>query len=67
MTKRAIDRSDDIMALHEALRARLDTDILVESLETRARKTFEEISTREGLEAAIAWRDSPFPTAGTGG
>ena len=62
MTKRAINRTFEVMGLHEALRAGLDTAVQLESLETPSRVKFREITRREGLKAAIAWRDSRFPS-----
>jgi len=34
--------------------------VQIENLETPERKTFQEITRREGLKAAIAWRDARF-------
>ena len=64
LTKEAINRSYEIMGMKQALRMGLDIDIQIESLETPDRKTFNEISRRDGLKAAVAWRESRF--AGTG-
>lgn len=66
MTKSAINRAYEIMGMREALKAGLDTEIMIESLETPERKTFKDIAAREGLKAAIAWRDSRFRSHGTG-
>jgi|SRR5690348_14160951 enoyl-CoA hydratase len=63
MTKRAINRSYEMMGMLAALDMGLDTDALIESLETPEGKTFREIRQRDGLKAALAWRDSRF--AGT--
>ena len=60
MTKRAVNRSYEMMGMLAALDMGLDTDILIESLETPEGKTFREIRQREGLKAALAWRDSRF-------
>ena len=66
MTKQSINRTFETMGLREALRANLDIAVQIENLETPERKTFQEITRREGLKAAIAWRDarftSPSPT-----
>ena len=60
MTKEAINRTYEIMGMNQALRMALDVDVQIESLETPERKTFSEISKKEGLKAAIAWRDARF-------
>ncbi|MFQ5935155.1 MAG: enoyl-CoA hydratase/isomerase family protein [Acidiferrobacterales bacterium] len=58
MTKEAINRSFDAMGFREALRANLDLAVQLESLETPSRKKFKEITKRDGLKAAIAWRET---------
>ena len=58
MTKEAINRSFEGMGFREALKANLDIAVQLESLETPSRKKFKEITEREGLRAAIAWRDA---------
>jgi enoyl-CoA hydratase len=64
LTKRAINRSFDIMGMQQALDMALDTDVEIESLETPESRTFAEISRRDGLKAAIAWRDARFGGGG---
>lgn len=60
LTKRAINRSYAIMGMREALLMAHDIDVEIESLETPESKSFEEIARREGLKAAIAWREARF-------
>jgi enoyl-CoA hydratase len=60
LTKEAINRSYEIMGMGEALKMALDVDVEIESLDTPDRRTFTEISRKEGLKAAIAWRDARF-------
>jgi enoyl-CoA hydratase len=60
MTKRAINRTYEIMGMREALETGLDTDIQIESLETPEGKEFKKISREQGLKAALAWRDDRF-------
>jgi enoyl-CoA hydratase len=60
LTKSAINRAFEIMGLREALRANLDVAVQIESMETPERKQFKEITRRDGLRAAIAWRDARF-------
>jgi enoyl-CoA hydratase len=59
-TKRAINRSYEIMGLGEALEAALDIDLQIEGEGTAAKRDFMEIARRDGLRAAIAWRDAQF-------
>lgn len=60
MTKEAINRTFEIMGLQEALRTNLDIAVQLESLETPSRKEFREITARDGLKAALEWRDKRF-------
>ena len=60
LTKQAINRTYDIMGMREALAAALDIDVQIESMETPESRTFDEIARRDGLKAALAWRDSRF-------
>lgn len=60
MTKQAINRTYDIMGLGAALDMGHDVDVLIESMETPEGKTFKEMTRREGLKAALAWRDARF-------
>jgi enoyl-CoA hydratase len=59
-TKRAINRSYEIMGMGEALEAALDIDLQIEGEGTADKRQFMEIARREGLRAAIAWRDARF-------
>ena len=58
LTKQAINRTYEIMGLNQALAMGVDTSVLIESLETPLRKEFNEILARDGLKAAIAWREN---------
>jgi enoyl-CoA hydratase len=60
LQKLAINRSLEIMGMNEALRTASDLDVLIEGIETPDSKTFAEISRKEGLKAALKWRDSRF-------
>ncbi len=63
MTKQSINRTFETMGLREALRANLDIAVQIENLEAPERKEFQEITRREGLKAAIAWRDARFASS----
>ncbi len=62
LQKLAINRTYEIMGLNEALKTASDLDVLIEGIETPDSKTFAEISRKEGLKAALEWRDSRFAT-----
>ncbi len=60
ITKQAINKSLDAMGLREALAANLELSVEIETLETPSRRMFKEISRRDGLKAALAWRETRF-------
>ena len=60
MTKRAINRSYEIMGMRQALLAAVDVDILIESSGGPERAEFNRIRKEQGLKAALAWRDARF-------
>lgn len=60
MVKRSINRAYDVMGMEEVLQLGLDADVQIECLETPEGKAFKEIAARDGLKAAIAWRDARF-------
>ncbi len=57
-TKRAINRSYQIMGMGEALEAALDIDLQIEGEGTDGKRQFLDIARRDGLRAAILWRDA---------
>jgi len=59
-TKQAINRSYQIMGMGEALEMALDIDLQIEGEGTDDKREFMTILRRDGLRAAIAWRDSRF-------
>ncbi len=60
LTKQAINRAYDVMGMRDALLQALELDIVIESTETPESKMFNDISKKEGLKAAIAWRRNRF-------
>lgn len=60
LTKRAINRSYEIMGLRQALLAALETDITIEAGGGPERDEFNRIRKEQGLKAALAWRDARF-------
>mgnify|MGYP001812938636 CR=1 FL=1 len=65
ITKLAINKSVDAMGLREALQANLDLSVEIEALETPSRQMFKEISRRDGLKAALDWREKRFGPPGS--
>jgi len=59
-TKLAINRSCEVMGMREALQASLDIDLQIESAGSPDKKKFMDIARKDGLRAAIAWRDVRF-------
>lgn len=60
-TKLAINRSCEIMGMRAALQASLDIDLQIESAGSPDKRQFMDIARKDGLRAAIAWRDARFP------
>ena len=60
LTKKAINRTYEIMGMREALGAALDVGSLIEAAVVPEREEFMSIARRDGLKAAIAWRDARF-------
>jgi enoyl-CoA hydratase/carnithine racemase len=56
-TKRALNRGYELMGMGEALEAALDIDLLIEGQGMETKRLFLEIARRDGLRAAIDWRD----------
>ncbi len=63
LTKKAINRSYEIMGMKDALRSALDTDVEIESLDTPDGNQFKKIMREQGLKAAVAWRDARFSSS----
>jgi enoyl-CoA hydratase len=59
-TKRAINQSFEAMGLLNALQAALEIDLAIESEGSPDKRQFMDIARKEGLRAAIAWRDARF-------
>jgi len=57
-TKRAINRSYELMGMGEALEAALDIDTLIEGQGMPTKRRFLEIARSDGLRAALAWREA---------
>lgn len=57
-TKRALNRTMELMGMGEALEAALDIDLLIEGQGMETKRKFLEIARSDGLRAAIDWRDA---------
>ncbi len=59
-TKRAINRSYEIMGLVAALEAGHEVNVAVETEQMPTRRAFNEVARADGLKAAIAWREERY-------
>jgi enoyl-CoA hydratase len=60
LTKLALVRAQEAMGLRSAVGANLDISAMLNAAETPEQREFDEIAAREGLKAALAWRDSRY-------
>jgi enoyl-CoA hydratase len=58
LTKKAINRTYEIMGLRQALLQALEIDIFIEAAGGPERETFNRIRKEDGLQAALAWRNA---------
>ena len=63
LTKKAINRTLDIMGMRQALLQALELDVVIEASETPESREFNEILEKEGSRAAIAWREARMEKA----
>jgi len=59
-TKRAMNRTYEIMGMREALRASLDIDVILNATPSAEKTEFLRLRKEQGLKAALAWRDGRF-------
>ncbi len=59
-TKRALNRALEAQGLLLALESALEIDLAIEGAGSKDKIAFMDIARREGLKAAIAWRDARF-------
>ncbi len=57
LTKRAINRSFEIMGFRQALREALQTDVEIEMADTPESREFNRILSEKGVKAAVLWRE----------
>lgn len=58
LTKTAINRSYSQMGFERALRQALELDVQIENTDTLESRSFKDILARQGVKAAIAWREA---------
>lgn len=59
-SKRAINRSYEIMGMRQAMLAALETDLVITSDGGPEKEEFNRIRREQGLKAALEWRDAKF-------
>ena len=59
-TKRAINRTYDIMGMRQALLAGLESDVVITVAGGPDKDEFNRLRREKGLKAALAWRDAKF-------
>lgn len=59
-SKRAINRTYEIMGMRQALLAALETDLVVTAAGSPEKEEFNQLRRDKGLKAALAWRDAKF-------
>jgi enoyl-CoA hydratase/carnithine racemase len=64
-TKRAINRALEAANMLQALEDALAIDLAIEGAGSPDKRQFMDIARREGLKAALAWRDARFPSRNT--
>ena len=60
-TKRAINRAFEMQTMLQALEEALAIDLEIEGKGSPDKAQFMDIARRDGLKAALAWRDARFP------
>ena len=65
-SKRAMNRTYEIMGMRDALRASLDIDVILNATPSAEKAEFGRIRKEQGLKAALAWRDARFSDGSKG-
>jgi len=65
-TKRAINNGLDIKGMAQAMQTALDADVLIEGEGSSIRREFTAVARKDGLKAALAWREARFAKARAG-
>ena len=59
-TKRMLNRAMDAMGFREAVEAGIDLGAIINAADTPEQREWDEIVRRDGLKAALAWRDRRY-------
>jgi enoyl-CoA hydratase len=66
LTKQAINRSLEAAGMRQALLQALELDVIVETTQTEESRAFNAILRRDGVKAALAWREARATQDDTG-
>jgi enoyl-CoA hydratase/carnithine racemase len=66
LTKQMLNRAMEAAGLREAIAAGLDLGAIINSADTPEQREWDEIVRRDGLKAALAWRDRRYEAEGAG-
>jgi len=58
LTKKAINRSYEVMGMRQALLQSLELDVSIESSESPESREFDRIIAEDGIKAALAWKEA---------
>ena len=58
LTKQALNRSYDVAGMRAALEQAFELDVLIETSDSPEARAFNEVLRREGVKAALAWREA---------
>jgi enoyl-CoA hydratase len=67
LTKLALVRAYEAMGLRSAVASNLDLSAILNAAETPEQREFDQIVAKDGLKAALKWRDSRYGELGTKG
>jgi hypothetical protein len=60
MTQASINRGAELAGFREALRYGVESGAILDATDTETYRKFSEVRKRDGLAAAIRWRESQF-------
>lgn len=60
LTKQTLNRAYEAMGLRAAVEANIDVSAIINGANTPEQQEFDAIATRDGLRAALAWRDARY-------
>ena len=63
LTKQSLNRAYELKGLRAAVDANVDISAILNGADTPEQRAFDEIARRDGLKAALRWRDGRYATA----